>query len=760
MLQRLFDGWWVGGDTLRRGDTIALLRGDTFRVVYGRSGGHLAYGIRLFWGVATQPGLPIVITAYGPSNGQPPLITGTWRLSDSARAIIMGPDGIVKVAKPFGSHRDVVPLRIFHKGTPLPLARFPNDTMLVILGFRTARDLLHADTIITRGLDNVMPSSVGGAVIWAPTVADFVWGCSKVVGLSKDTLLTLRWYEFPPERGARFYLEGKREFLDKPGEWYYDEQTDTLYLWPPALPFQPHEYEVMLVGVDHVDRTKIHRSRGLELGVSYDTLPDFPVQSIIIENLRFSWLVEGILLLGVKDITIRNCEFTESFRGIWNFLGENLLIRNNRFHDICHEAIGVHGRPPRDGVDPRRSMTRRAYVEHNTIRRTGLGRRWAWQTLQIDSARFWLDDRGIALTTNIDSVIARYNTIDGVGHVGIAAYLTHLEQWDRGYQGTLPFVIERNLITNFCMQSSDCGGILTIFYCRNGVVRNNILVKGANSDKSHHAYIMRPRAMGLYADAWPHDMLWEGNTVIGTDVGCTIYYGGGAVKNVRIERNTVYGCRIVGAETVTANGDVEECVARGNVFFGPMHGAGAVAAQDHYRNGKSDRFAVVDENWYVLPTYAPAYVQWTEEGKDFVYGFGQMRRRTSYEQSPLSRWLEWVQLRAWDTARVKRGLIRNSGLDRAPVPIWPFGGVRMEWVASSPLGVPARMVWCPDSVRDSWNGFFMVMDEPFYTAVTETSAVYRWSLGWASNRQKEYWSVWWPRTIHPNTGDTIIIPYH
>ncbi|MCS7177006.1 MAG: right-handed parallel beta-helix repeat-containing protein [Candidatus Kapabacteria bacterium] len=760
MLQHLLWGGAIGGDALQRGDTIALLRGDTFRVVYAQSWGPLAYWISLHSRLLTQPGLPVVITAYGPPDAPLPMITGTWRLSDSARSIVVGTDGIVRVAKPFGGHDSLMPLRVFYKGIPLTPARFPNDTMLILSNVR-AQDPSQPDTLVLARGQGALPSAAG-ALVWASVGADYSWGCSKVIRQAGDSLITLSWGWAYPLRGSRFYLEGKREFIDKPGEWYYDEQTDTLYLLPPELPFEPQQYEMMVIGINQANRNINYLSRGLVLTISYDTLPRFPLQNVVIENIHFSRLVEGVRLAGVKDVTIRNCMFTDCFRGVWNFLAEGLSVVNNKFFDTGVFPVCVYGRTPARLLGHPGCMTRKVYVEHNTIKRTGFPHRWSWQTASVDSSRFVVETGGIIVGHNIDSVIVRYNVIDSSDQAGIfASYVTEA-RWDSAYKGTIPFVIEKNLITNFCMHHSDCAAIKLGFYCRNGIVRNNILIKGHNGDKSHHAYIVRPFAIGIYSDVGPHDVVWDGNTVIGTDLGCHNYYGGGPVRNIKIYRNTFYNCRVQGADAVAGEGtEIRGCEVRGNVFFGPMHGTAAVAALDYSRNGRADRFDLVNENLYALPTYAPAYFHWSaEERRDFVYGFGQLRSRTPYEQSPLSRWLEWVQLRAWDTARVKRQLIRNAVLEIEPLPIRPFGGVQMERVANSPLGGPAVMLWYPDTARNHWAGFVMVSGEPFYSTLTAPNEIYRWSLLWASNRRKEYWSVWWPRTIHPNTGDTIIIPYH
>ncbi|MCX8113393.1 MAG: hypothetical protein N3E49_09440 [Bacteroidia bacterium] len=198
-LQELLWGGSIGGQRLQRGDTIAFLRGDTFRVVRVE-GGTLRYGLSLNSSVFRQAGAPIVITAYGSPSAPLPLFTGTWRLSDSAQAII--PSGnLIKVAKPFGGQDSLVALRVFWRGQPLRPARFPNDSLLIISQSLCA-SAADPDTLISSGLQNISPALVSGALVWASLGSDYSWGCSKVQGLTGSQLMVLSWGPFTPLRGC------------------------------------------------------------------------------------------------------------------------------------------------------------------------------------------------------------------------------------------------------------------------------------------------------------------------------------------------------------------------------------------------------------------------------------------------------------------------------------------------------------------------------------------------------------------------------
>ncbi|MCS7297432.1 MAG: T9SS type A sorting domain-containing protein [Bacteroidia bacterium] len=754
-LQRLLSGQMVGGERLSRGDTIAFLRGDTFRVVRVE-GGRLEYGLSCSGTVFRQSGAPIVLTAYGPSSKPFPLLTGTWRLSDSARAFIQA-GNLVKIAQPFGGQDSLVALRVFWRGEPLKPARFPNDTMLPILQSLSSLSS-DPDTFLSSGLENIPSSVAAGALVWASLGSDYSWGCGKAQSLNGNQLITFPWGHFTPLRGARFYLEGKPEFIDQPGEWAYSEEGDTLYLFPFQLPFDPTDYEVMVVRVRPSDR-HVQDSKALMLTARYDTLPSDPIQRVLIDRLHFFALGEGIRTAGVSEITIQRCLFTHSYRGIWNFLAEGLYIRENAFYDNENPCV-IYGRTVPGFQGNPRALTRRVYVEHNLIKRTGLHPRWSWQNLRTELERFVREDYSILIGYNIDSVIIRYNRIDSVSQGAIGGNCFYFTQtdWNDSYVGTVPFIVEKNYITNFCMDFSDCGGIKFISFMKNGIIRDNILIKGQNRDRSHIAWPVRPFAKGLYSDVSPHDIIWEGNTVIGASIGCGNFFGGGSIRGIKVRENTFYHCQRLGVDVVPAAGGAQGCEVVGNTFFLGMHDGGAVNFYDAGGNNQRDTFDVVKDNRYGHPTYAISYLYRAENGSVTALGFRRLQAETPYERSALSQWIRWVGFRQWEGAQVQQNFISNPTLDASqPLPVAPFGRARLQRVSVSPFGGPAYLVWYPDTAQlGIRSGIALQTTESLYSTQLDSAHLYRWTLIWAANRAADFGaSTGWIRFTHPNTGDTL-----
>eukprot|EP01051_Picozoa_sp_SAG22_P028627 SAG22_NODE_10193_length_548_cov_0.919822_2_plen_113_part_00 len=52
-------------------------------------------------------------------------------------------------------------------------------------------------------------------------------------------------------QGNRFYMEGSIEFLDEPGEWYFNRNTSELFVFPPAgLSLSAETTEIVLTQTD------------------------------------------------------------------------------------------------------------------------------------------------------------------------------------------------------------------------------------------------------------------------------------------------------------------------------------------------------------------------------------------------------------------------------------------------------------------------------------------------------------------------------
>jgi|GEM_PF-175193 len=153
----------------------------------------------------------------------------------------------------FGRPTSVAHCELFCNGTPMPLARRPNEgEWLAIAGFPEA---------------NAKPDDHGGRIgriedgfeiaddrpfAWAPS--DDIWvhgywawdwanSYERVERLERETR---RVVTAPPHglygfrKGQRFCFLNVLEELDHPGEWYLDRQRGVLYFWPPE-PEKPFE---------------------------------------------------------------------------------------------------------------------------------------------------------------------------------------------------------------------------------------------------------------------------------------------------------------------------------------------------------------------------------------------------------------------------------------------------------------------------------------------------------------------------------------
>lgn len=132
------------------------------------------------------------------------------------------------------SDTDFFANQVFIDGEMMPEARFPN------LGEK--RDFLRPELIggglkseggtaasIQNQIIPALSSGWVGAKVWANE-----WYTTRTGTIVGENDKLTAQMTAPWDRGAFwFYLFGKLELLDSPGEWFYEHQNQTLYLWSP-----------------------------------------------------------------------------------------------------------------------------------------------------------------------------------------------------------------------------------------------------------------------------------------------------------------------------------------------------------------------------------------------------------------------------------------------------------------------------------------------------------------------------------------------
>lgn len=299
-----------------------------------------------------------------------------------------------------------------------------------------------------------------------------------------------------PEWG--YFLDGKLEELDNPGEWYYDADAKKVYLYP------PHSNDPNQLFVE---------------GATYDSGISLAAQedNTTIENLSFHhYLVSGVAIVAAANVILRNCHFEHNLTGATAWNSPNVLITGNTFDHHLKDTIGLSAQPNFD--------VQQSIVENNQITNSGMypayGARWEG-TYQ-----------GLGISVFGKAYTVRQNTIDTSSHSGM--YLK-----DGGHH-----IIENNLIRNSLVLLND-GGAIAIGSDGNTIRGNFLLESQGNADDSngcgslnatpcmhHSAY-----GMGIGADNNYKDNVIEGNTIANnTSTGIRL----NAYVNTTVRNNVVY----------------------------------------------------------------------------------------------------------------------------------------------------------------------------------------------------------------------------
>jgi hypothetical protein len=195
-------------------------------------------------------------------------------------------------------------------------------------------------------------------------------------------------------KGERYWVENALEFLDHPGEWYYNRESGELYYWPADDGFNPPA-EVVIPAVStlvflqgELDNPVRHiRFEGLVFRHTGWTLPNrhgfLDVQANTLlpvtgasdpqyrHKLKKDRVDAAVQVHSGQNIRIENCTF-EQLGGTgltFNYGGTDNVIAGNRFTDIAASAIEIGNdawQPASAAMWPRRFV-----VYNNEIRRIG-----------------------------------------------------------------------------------------------------------------------------------------------------------------------------------------------------------------------------------------------------------------------------------------------------------------------------------------------------------------------------------------------------
>jgi Right handed beta helix region len=240
-------------------------------------------------GMASEP---IVFAAY---QNEDVTISGADPVKDWSQ--FKGSTYQAKVSLPISGYSDTGFLanQVFVNGEMMPEARWPN----------TGRDLMRptlasggvksqggtAATVENKEIPD-LPEGWAGATVW--TSEWYVTRTGTITGGSKGKLTAKM--TAPYDRGGFWiYLVGKLGLLDSEGEWFYDGNKQTLYLWSPGGK-QPSSVEVKQrnFAFDLTDRSYIEL-RNLKLFASTITTSDAS-EGVVIDGIRAKYVSHHMTL--------------------------------------------------------------------------------------------------------------------------------------------------------------------------------------------------------------------------------------------------------------------------------------------------------------------------------------------------------------------------------------------------------------------------------------------------------------------------------
>ncbi len=399
---------------------------------------------------------------------------------------------------------------------------------------------------------------------------------------------------YPMKGGWGYHLDNKRELLDTPGEWFYDNQSKKLLVIPGAG-----------ITGNSISARAVVYDNGIIL--------DSAVNYISIENLIFE-KYNGSGILGVhsnQHISIRNCAFQQINEAGIRFVrkADFCVVMGNSIRDIQGRGISF-------------TEAFNNQITNNQVRRIGLNPGYGLSGVNnavgiVVEIRDESQDRSLDyfdIASHHNSIAK--NRVDSCGYIGIRC---------DGQNNTT----EHNIVADCMLTLADGSGI----YCYssntfNSTIKNNFVFRslGNLSDTPES----NPIANGIYIDNNCYHMLIDSNTVVGnTSSGVVI--NSGAHDNY-LRHGVFYGnkgCGLNFSEWQTA-GTIINNEVTDNVFFSISSSAPPVLLLSNW----AYNFGTYDYNTY-CSAYSSTVVQksWKQ---NVSYNLTNWKQTSGQDQNSIS----------------------------------------------------------------------------------------------------------------------------
>lgn len=390
-------------------------------------------------------------------SGLRPIIKNSRTISDGAWSLHAGSIYKVSLSVPSGA----VVKQVYAQNTRQTLAREPNTGWL-----RT--DAVDENT---NTLEDANLTQSGGYWVDAEVVLRTTnWSYRRyaVVGSDPGELVLDAGFESETDDvpGWGYFLCGKLDLLDAPGEWFFDNTTGDLYYWPATGPPSGVEYAILDPTSENNRGISFNSSNtGSVTGISFQHQTDAGISlsvcsSITVEDCVFQDLFNGIAGdAGAGGHSISDCLFERTYGNAFRLSSGNSVVEDNTFQDIAlwpgegENDWGYYGIMAGPGDIVRRNKL-------DNVGYSGIGILGLNAIIEHNSVSNWLAilNDGAAITFDLcDGLTVRDNIVYGVRQ-GLADRLEsvppgydHNEDISYGiYFGNRPIlntIVERNVVS-------------------------------------------------------------------------------------------------------------------------------------------------------------------------------------------------------------------------------------------------------------------------------------------------------------------------
>lgn len=267
---------------------------------------------------------------------------------------------------------------------------------------------------------------------------------------------------------TKYFIENNSQFLDSPGEWFYDQTQKQLYIWP-LEENNPKNFSIEIA----------RRSVGFDLSKTSNIEIDGISFRYFNEDRNKAFETTGAIVINpnvdnpVQNISVQNSDINSSVNGISLFAPDHrTTIKNIKLNKLIIEKI-VRSDFTAIGSNEASPNISDISVSNSTIQQSG----------------FHYNDIAINLK-RVDNVQLDSNRITDNANYGI-----HYTSFEKNESPVENILIENNFVDNNCLGLSSCSAIKMY----GGNYKNTVLRKNIMSNNRGWSYCQETKGGNGFA---------------------------------------------------------------------------------------------------------------------------------------------------------------------------------------------------------------------------------------------------------------------